>query len=123
MNLTVSAMNEIKELTDKLRDFANERDWNQFHSAKNLTMALAGEVGELSEIFQWKPENDELSAKELSNCEEELADILLYLIRLADRLDINLAKAANDKIAINAAKYPVKLSKGNSKKYTELNER
>lgn len=116
----------MKELIYKLRDFANERKWDQFHNPKNLVMALNGELGELTEIFQWldaessKLEN--LSNNDLARCKEELADVFLYLIRLSDKLEIDLIKEANTKIEINSKKYPVELSKGNAIKYNQRNE-
>lgn len=114
----------IETLTEQLRAFANEREWNQFHTPKNLAMALSGEVGELCEIFQWMTDDESKyvgnSEKKLQHVREEMADIFLYLLRMADTLDINLLEAAADKIKLNAGKYPVSRSKGNSKKYTEL---
>jgi dCTP diphosphatase len=114
----------IEELRDRLRTFADVRDWNQFHSPKNLVMALSGEVGELNEIFQWL--NDEQiqaikkDPEQIQPVREELADILLYLIRLADQMDIDIIDAARQKIEINKSKYPVEKSKGSAKKYNEL---
>ena len=114
--------NSIEELRDKLRAFAAERDWNQFHSPKNLSMALSVEAAELLEHFQWvtDAESAKLSPETRAKVREELADVLLYLIRLADRLDIDLAAAATDKLKVNAAKYPVEKSHGSRKKYTDL---
>ena len=110
----------------KLREFAKERDWDQFHSPKNLSMALSSEVGELLDLLQWKSEKnsevDKLSEKELEHIKEELADIFLYLIRIADKLDVNLIEVAEKKIIKNAIKYPVEISKGNSKKYNRRDE-
>ena len=103
-----------------------ERDWEQFHTPKNLTMALAAEAGELLEIFQWLKDkeaaaimNDIRKAEEVS---DELADILYYLVRLADVLGVDLAAAMNAKMAKNAKRYPVALAKGNARKYTEFNQ-
>src|SRR5690349_19125729 len=100
---------EFDELKLKLRKFAAERDWDQFHSPKNLAMALTAEAGELLEIFQWLSEeqSQKLSSGDLKKTEEELADVLLYLIRLSDQLKIDLVSAANEKLAVNARKYPV----------------
>ena len=116
----------MKKLKYKLRDFANERNWNKFHNPKNLAMALNGEIGELTEIFQWlDAENsklENLSNNDLKRCKEELADVFIYLIRLADKLEIDLIKEANTKIEINSKKYPVELSKGNSIKYNQRDE-
>jgi NTP pyrophosphatase (non-canonical NTP hydrolase) len=112
----------IEVLRDKLRQFAAERDWDQFHSPKNLAMALSVEAAELLEHFQWLPdaESSALAPGKCVKIGEELADVLLYLIRLADKLDIDLATAAADKLRINAEKYPVQKARGSSKKYTEF---
>jgi len=112
----------VEDIQIKLEKFANERDWNQFHSPKNLSMALAGEVGELVEIYQWMTEEQSknLSEKDKQRVTEELADIMIYLLRLADKTGIDIEKAISDKVDINASKYPVEKSKGSSKKYTEL---
>lgn len=109
-------------LRDGLRRFAAERDWEQFHSPKNLATALAVEAAELLEPFQWLTEKQScnLDAEQLAAVRDEVADVLLYLIRLADKLDIDLDAAARDKLVRNAAKYPVAKAKGSSKKYTDL---
>jgi dCTP diphosphatase len=116
----------MEELKNKLREFAKERNWDQFHSPKNLVMALSGEVGELTEIFQWlDTENsklDNLSESDKVRCKEEIADVFLYLIRLADKLEIDLIKEANLKIDINSKKYPISLSKNNAIKYNQRDE-
>ena len=113
----------IKKIKNNLRSFAKDRDWDQFHSPKNLVMALSGEVGELVEIYQWLNEKqsmlENLSSESQTKTREELADIFIYLIRIADKLDINLEQAVEDKIKINEKNYPVKLSKGNSTKYNQ----
>ena len=113
---------ELDELKLKLRKFADERDWNKFHSPKNLAMALSGEAGELLEIFQWLTEvqSRKLSSDDLKKVEEELADVFLYLIRLSDHLKIDLMVAARKKLVVNARKYPVHKARGTSKKYWEL---
>lgn len=112
----------LEDLRDALRAFADARDWNQFHSPKNLAMALSGEAGELLEIFQWLTEEQSMrldaGAKEAAS--EEIADVLLYLIRLADKLDIDLVDAAQRKLARNAQKYPADKARGNARKYTDL---
>lgn len=110
------------ELRDALRRFAAERDWDQFHSPKNLSMALSVEAGELLERFQWLSEakSHSLSSAERAPVEEEMADVLLYLIRLADKLGVDLPAAARQKMKTNAEKYPVEKAKGKNKKYTEL---
>ena len=110
------------ELRDALRRFAAERDWDQFHFPKNLAIALSVEAAELLEHFQWLPdvESAALPAETRTKVREELADVLLYLVCLADKLEIDLAAAAFDKIAVNAKKYPVHKARGTSKKYTDL---
>jgi len=115
---------DLNDLKQRLRDFAEARDWNQFHSPKNLSMALSAEVAEIVEHFQWLTEEQSknLPKDKLAEVETELADTLIYLIRLADKLDINLLKAAQNKIDINEQKYPVDKAKGNAKKYTELDK-
>lgn len=111
---------ELAALRDALRKFAEERDWDQFHSPKNLASALAVEAAELLEPFQWLTEEQSknLTPAQLSAVQEEMADVLLYLIRLADRLDVDLVKAAEQKIEINARRYPVESARGSSKKST-----
>lgn len=114
-------MNELEELRVLISNFARERDWDQFHSPKNLSMALIVEAGELVEHFQWlkQSESHNLPNDKLEAVEEELADILVYLIRIADQLDIDLIKAARKKIKSNGAKYPADMVRGSSRKYTE----
>ena len=114
--------NDINTLKHQLREFADTRDWNQFHSPKNLSMALSIEAGEIMEHFQWltQEQSKSLPADKLDEVASELADTLLYLIRLADRLDIDLLAAAQNKIKLNGQKYPVEKSRGNAKKYTEF---
>lgn len=111
----------LDDLTLALRAFAEERDWEQFHSPKNLAMALAGEVGELLEHFQWQTQGEsaELSPDDRPEVEDEMADVLLYLVRLADKLDVDLLAAAERKLAKNAVKYPAEVVRGSAKKYTE----
>ena len=115
-------MNELEELRDKLRVFAAERDWDQFHSPKNLAAALAVEASELLEHFQWLTEEQsrQLPPDALDAVKAEVADVLLYMIRISDKLGIDLIAAANAKMILNAAKYPVEKARGTSKKYTEL---
>lgn len=121
MNL---AQMSIRELQDRQKIFVKERDWEQFHTPKNLVMALSGEVGELTEVFQWLTEEQSRSViddpKKMKQTEEEIADIFLYLIRLADQLEIDIIEAASGKIKKNEEKYPVEKSYGSAKKYTEL---
>lgn len=113
---------EIQELQAELRRFAEERDWGQFHSPKNLAASLSIEAAELLEHFQWLTEaqSRELSAEQRQAVAHELADVLLYLLQLADELGIDPLQAARDKLAINASKYPADKARGSSRKYTEL---
>ena len=115
-------MNEIENLRNQLRTFAAERDWDQFHSPKNLASALAVEAAELLENFQWltEAESQQLPPDALAAVRAEVADVLLYLIRISDKLGIDLIAAANVKSVLNAEKYPVDKARGSSKKYTEL---
>ena len=111
----------LNALADRLRQFAEERDWEQFHSPKNLAMALVGEAGELAAEFQWLTEAQSQApdAAQLARIRSECADVLNYLVRLADKLDIDLIAAANEKIEDNARRYPAEKVRGKSKKYTE----
>lgn len=110
------------DLPARLSAFARERDWNQFHSPKNLAMAVAAEAGELLEHFQWLTESDsrQLPAQRRDEVALEMADVLLYLVRLADQLGVDLVAAAHRKIDLNAEKYPRERSRGHSRKYTDL---
>jgi dCTP diphosphatase len=112
----------LEDLRLALRRFAEERDWDQFHSPKNLAMALSVEVAELLEHFQWMSdaESSALNSETLAKVSEELADVLLYLVRLADKLDVNLAVATFEKLKLNATKYPPEKARGSSKKYSDL---
>jgi NTP pyrophosphatase (non-canonical NTP hydrolase) len=112
----------LDELREQLRQFARERDWDQFHSPKNLAMALAVEAAELLENFQWLTEEQsrELDPEAREAVRREIADVLLYLIRLGDRLGIDPVDAAKRKLVENARKYPVEKARGSRKKYTEL---
>jgi NTP pyrophosphatase (non-canonical NTP hydrolase) len=109
-------------LRDALRAFAAERDWDQFHSPRNLAAALAVEAAELLEPFQWLTDEQSraLSTDARAAVEQEMADVLLYLVRLADKLDVDLEQAARAKIALNAEKYPVAKARGSSRKYDDL---
>jgi len=112
----------LLELRDHLRRFADERDWNQFHTPKNLAMALIGEAAEVLEHFQWLTPEASASLSETTRREvsHELADVLLYLVRLADRLEIDLGAAALEKLAINAQRYPADKAFGRADKYNRL---
>jgi len=108
-------------LRDALRQFAAERDWDQFHSPKNLAIALSVEAAELLEHFQWLTEAQAgaLPPAKLGEVRDEMADVLLYLVRLADKLDVDLLAAAQKKMAKNALKYPAERVRGSSRKSTE----
>ena len=112
------------ELANALDAFARDRDWAQFHSPKNLVMALTGEVGELNELFQWLTEEQSRAVADdpqrKQRVGEELADVLFYLVRTAEVLGIDLNQAATQKLALNADKYPIDKARGNSKKYSDL---
>ena len=111
---------ELTSIIEQLRAFADERDWQQFHSPKNLSMAISVESAELLEHFQWLTEEQskQLSPEAKQEVAYEMADIFLYLLRMSDQLDINLIDSARSKICINAEKYPVEKSRGRSDKYT-----
>ena len=112
----------LKYLSAQLDRFAAERDWNQFHTPKNLAMAVAGEVGELIEHFQWLTPEQSANLTDATREEValEAADVLLFLIRLCDKLRIDLGAAAERKLALNAEKYPVEKSRGLATKYNKL---
>ena len=113
---------ELHSLTEALRQFSGERDWDQFNSPKNLACALSVEAAELLEHFQWMSEEQsrQLAPEKLRAVSLEAADVLLYLLSLADKLGIDLIDAARQKLTLNAEKYPVELARGTSKKYTEF---
>lgn len=117
----MTQIDQLKLLQQRLRRFAAERDWEQFHSPKNLVMALMVEVAELGEHFQWLSEGQslQLSHDKQAAVELELADTFLYLLRLADRLNVDLVVAADKKIALNEQKYPADVVRGSAKKYDE----
>lgn len=114
---------DISKIQKRLDDFAKDRNWDQFHSPKNLSMALAAEVAELLEIFQWLTEEQSReiinNEKEMSLIKEEISDVVIYLVRLADKLNVDIEKAVLEKIALNERKYPVKLAKDNATKYNK----
>lgn len=117
-----AAPDALVALRDALRAFAAERDWERFHTPKNLAMALSGEAGELIEHFQWlsAEQSAALDAPTREAVALEMADVLLYLVRLADVLGVDLAAAARRKMAINAQRYPVELARGRADKYDRL---
>jgi len=114
---------DVSVLQEAVARFARERDWEPFHSPKNLAMALAGEVGELVELFQWLTEKashgvgrDPATARPVR---DELADVLIYLVRLAAVLEVDLDEAVRSKLAANARKYPIEHARGNARKYSQ----
>lgn len=121
---TRQPINSLELLRDRLREFAKERDWDQYHTPKNLSMALIGEAAELIEHFQWVDgaQSHILTEKVRPSVEEELADILIYLVRISDKLEIDLYTAVARKIAINEMKYPAEKVRGSAKKYTEYED-
>ena len=118
-----SAM-DLDEVRALVATFASERDWDQFHTVRNIMLALVGEVGELAECFQWRGDDSvpvglgSFSAKEKEHVGEELADVMLYLARLSELCGIDLSQAVKDKMQKNRNKYPPELCRGSAKKYT-----
>ena len=115
-------MTQLEGLRAQLRAFSAARDWDQFHSPKNLAMALSAEAGELLEVFQWLTEEQSraLTAQAKAAAADEIADVLLYLVRLADKLGVDPLAEAQRKLGENERKYPADKARGSSKKYTEL---
>jgi len=111
----------LSDLTSKLKDFAVQRDWEQFHSPKNLAMALSGECGELLEHFQWLSEqqSQHIDDEKKRQVAHEMADILIYLLRLAERLDIDVIASVYEKMAINEARFPVEKVRGDARRGSE----
>lgn len=122
MKTAAHSSDPLLALREALRRFAAERDWDQFHSPKNLAVALSVEAAELLEHFQWLTDEQSaaLSPETRTRVSEEIADVLLYLIRLADRLDLDVIACATEKLRRNAEKYPIEKARGNAKKYTDL---
>ena len=113
----------LESLRAEIAKFAIERDWDQFHSVRNLVLAMVGEVGEIAEIVQWTDDNkigELLASGGRERLAEELADVLIYLIRVADKSGIDLEGAVRAKLAANDRKYPVDLARGSAKKHDEL---
>jgi len=121
---TSTQLVDITRLAQALEQFASDRNWAQFHSPKNLVMALSGEVGELTEVFQWLSEDASKSAarnpETAQAVEDELADVLMYLVRLASVLGVDLDAAAQRKLRLNGEKYPVEKARNTAKKYDQL---
>ena len=125
-NLRVPTGSDLDRIRDALRAFVDARDWRQFHDPKNLAMAVASEAGELLAHFRWTPGERSLASlsdpRTRAAVEEEVADVLLLLVEFADVCGIDLAAAAERKLALNAARYPVEKSRGRSEKYDRLGE-
>lgn len=115
---------KIHELKEKIKEFCDARDWDQFHNAKDLAIALSIEASELLEIFRWKsPEEVEAlfeNEKKKEDIEDEMADVLYFLVRIAQRYDLDLSEALDKKMEKNERKYPVEKAKGSNKKYNEF---
>ena len=122
MSTTPSA-SSVTELTTLVRTFADNRDWQQFHTARNLVLALVGETGELAAEFQWISDDNIVSALQDAGKREavgsELADVFIYLLRLADVIGINLVEELGKKIMVNEERYPVDKARGSAAKYTK----
>ena len=111
----------MKSTIERINNFRDERNWRQFHKEKDLAISISLEANELLEIFQWKT-SEEAVANNLEYIKEELADVFIYGLMLADNLNLDVEKIISDKIKLNAKKYPVPESFGNKEKYTELNK-
>ncbi len=118
-------MSELDELKLKIRKFVDDRDWDQYNTPKNLSMALIAECGEVVEHFQWLTEeqSSQIPAENLEEIGHELADVFVYLLRLSDKLGIDLVEAVNRKMILNEEKYPADEVRGSAKKYTEYKNR
>ena len=110
----------MKEILKELIQFRNDRDWEQFHTPKNLAISISIEAAELLEHFQWLKENEDLTSKKRMEVAKEMADIYIYLLMMSNDMGIDLLDEAKKKIKENAKKYPVEKSKGNMKKYNEI---
>lgn len=117
--------NDLAEIREIMRQFVSERDWDKFHTPKNLATALSVEASELLEPFQWLSSGDksELDEAKLTAIRHEMADVLVYLVRLADKLDVDLFQAVQEKMVLNRAKYPADQVRGDSRKYTEYKDK
>lgn len=121
MSMPPCPQDSLISLREQIRAFVAERDWDQFHTPKNLAMALSVEVAELVEHYQWLPSgaDAELDARKRTAIRHELADVLVYLIRLADKSGVDLQQAVLEKMELNRAKYPAELVRGDARKYNE----
>ena len=116
---------EFEDLLNKIQNFSDARDWSQFHTVKNLILAVSAEVGELAEVVQWKSDQEVVeylkSPEGKNKLSEEVADVAIYLLRICQQQQIDFVEILNKKMDSNSVKYPVDKSKGNARKYTELN--
>ncbi len=108
----------MEELKLRIKEFIRARDWEQYHAPKNLAMALSVEAAEIVEIFQWKKAGEPLSPAEQEHLRQEIGDVLVYLLELAEKFEIDIVQAAKDKMILNGKKYPIEKVKGKSDKYT-----
>ena len=111
-------MNELEQLRGKILEFRDERNWQQFHNPKDLALSLSLEASELLELFQWKT-SEEAVEKNLEKMKDELADVLIYAILFANELNLDVEDIINNKLKVNIEKYPVHISYGSNKKYSE----
>lgn len=113
---------DLDHIKQKLAQFAHDRKWDNYHSPKNIAMALTVEAAELQEIFQWMTEEEslQLNKQKLQAAKHEIADVFLYLLTISRALNIDILEAAAEKLALNEIKYPLDKARGNAKKYTEL---
>ncbi|RLC98855.1 MAG: nucleotide pyrophosphohydrolase [Chloroflexi bacterium] len=109
----------MEDLKIHIKEFIRARDWEQYHAPKNLAMAMSVEAAEILEIFQWKEGEESLTPDELESLRQEIGDVLVYLLELADKYGIDIIQAAKDKMALNESKYPAEIVKGKSWKYTK----
>jgi NTP pyrophosphatase (non-canonical NTP hydrolase) len=109
----------MQELKIQIKNFIHARDWEQYHAPKNLAMALNAEAAEILEIFQWKKPQDSLTETELEALHQEIGDVLIYLLELADKFEIDVVEAAKYKLTLNEKKYPAELVRGKARKYSE----
>lgn len=115
-------MNDMETLKSTIKDFIQARDWEQYHAPKNLAMALSVEASEILEIFQWKDAEEPLTEPEQEALAQEIGDVLIYLLELAAKFEIDILEAAERKMALNAQKYPADLVRGKAQKYTAYEE-
>ena len=117
---------ELEDLLNKIQTFSDERDWSQFHTIKNLILAVSAEVGELAEVVQWKSDQEVVeylkSPEGKNKLSEEVADVAIYLLRICQQQNLNFIDILNKKMELNSISYPIEKSKGNARKYTDLNK-